>query len=262
MQCRNDRSRYHRTSNTFAPIATSHLVKHTANVITSSLRSSWVFMVVVHLGPTHAHARLLWWCGHAGRIGYPGRSGATRARHVGAMRRRDSLSVVHLGHSAHASTPQTRVLVAVPPAIDGSLNQPALASQARIQLRKSPAYCVALGLVVQTVSFVLVLVAARTRIDAVLRLEVLGQIVDADGLDVATDRVLHLHPVARVLERYPLYSVLVLSYHQGRSCRDGSGGSVGVNVRRRRRSIVHAGRTDRRSLGRCLGRAESRRRSL
>jgi hypothetical protein len=132
-----------------------------------------VLMVMVHLGSAHAHALLLWRCGHAGWIGTPRRSGATWSSHVGAMRLRNSLAVVHLGHSSDSSAPKPRVLVAVPPAVDGPLDQPALASQARVQLRKGPAYGVALGLVVQTVSLVLILVATRSWVDTVLRLEIL-----------------------------------------------------------------------------------------
>jgi hypothetical protein len=45
---------------TIALIA-SHLVKHTANII-SSLRSSGMVMMVMHLGPSHAHVRLSRWC--------------------------------------------------------------------------------------------------------------------------------------------------------------------------------------------------------
>jgi hypothetical protein len=64
---------------------------------------------------------------------------------------------------------------------------------------------------VQTVSLVLVFGAARARVHAIFSLEVLGQLVDVDRLDIAADRVLHLDTIARVLERDPLHSILVLS---------------------------------------------------
>ena len=43
-------------------LITSHLVKHTANIIWSSVRPSRSIMVVMHLGTAHAHVRLSRWC--------------------------------------------------------------------------------------------------------------------------------------------------------------------------------------------------------
>lgn len=215
---------------TSAQIATSHLVKHTANVITSSLRSSRVFVMVVHLRSTHTHARLLGWCSHTGGVGHTRRRWPIWPCHVVAMRCCYCLAVVHLGHPPYSSTPQSRVLVAVTPAVDGSLDQPTLATQARVQLRQCPADGVALGLVVQAVTFVLLLVAACARVDAVLSFEVLGQLVDVDRLNIAADGVLHLHPVAAVLERDPLHAILILADNQWRSRRNWSRCSIGVHI--------------------------------
>jgi hypothetical protein len=111
---------------------------------------------------------------------------------------------------------------------------------------------------VQAVAFVLVFSAARAGVHTVLGLEVLGQLVDVNGLDIAADSVLHLDAIAGVLERNPLHSILVLSDNK-RSCgRDGTGRSIGVHVGASRRTSVHVWRTNRRALRRGLRRAESR----
>lgn len=175
------------------------------------------------------------------------------------MRCRYRLAVVHLGHPPHATTPQSRILVAVAPAVDCSLNQSALAPKARIQLRERPSDGVALCLVMQAISLVLVLVAARAGIHAVLRLELLRKIVDADGLDVAADRVLHLYPVSRILKSNPLHAVLVLPHDQGRGRGNGSRRCIGVHVRARWGSIVHARGADGWSLRGRLRWSQSRR---
>ena len=109
----------------------SHLVKHTANIITSSLRSSGVFVVMVHLRCAHGHA-LLRGRGKTSRVGDARSGWATGRRHVVGLNR---LAVVHLGHPTHSSTPQSRVLVAVPPAVDSSLDESTLTAQAWVQLR-------------------------------------------------------------------------------------------------------------------------------
>lgn len=220
-----------------------------------------MFVMVVHLR-THAHAGLLGWCRHTGGLGNTRCSGSVWPSHVVAMWRCNCLSVVHLGHPSHSSAPEARVLVAVAPAVNGSLDQTSLATETRVELCQGPADRIAFRLVVETVTFVRLLVAACARVDTVLRLEFLGQLVDVDGLDVAADGVLHLHPVATVLERNPLHAVLVLPYNEGRGCRNGTGRSVGVDVCRRGSAIVHAWGADGRGLGRWLRRAQSRGRSL
>jgi hypothetical protein len=111
---------------------------------------------------------------------------------------------------------------------------------------------------VQAVAFVLVFGAARAGVNAVLGLEVLGQLVDVDRLDIAADGVLHLNAIARVLERDPLHSILILS-NDKRSCgRDRTGRGVGVHIGASGRSSVHIWRANRRALRRGLRRAESR----
>lgn len=154
----------------------------------------------------------------------------------------------HLGHSAHATTPQSRILVAVPPAVDGALNETTLSAQAGVELCKSPANSVALSLVVETVTLVLVLGTAGAWVYTVLSLEILGKLVNIDRLDVTADRVLHLDPIARVLKGNPLNAILVLSNNQGSGCRNGTRRSVGVNVGSSWRTWMHVWRTNRRPL--------------
>jgi hypothetical protein len=196
---------------------------------------------MMHLGG-HTHVLLSWGCCHPGRIRNPGRARATWPSHVVTMRRRrDRLTGVHLRLSPHATTPQSRILVAVTPAVNGPLNQAALASQAGVQLRERPTDGIAFSLVMQTVSLVLIFAAACTRVDAVLGLEVLGKFVDVDGFDIAANRVLHLHPIARVFESNPLHAVLVLPHNKRGSRRNRSRRSGRVNVRWRS-SGVHVWR--------------------
>jgi len=65
MQCGNDRwSHYPIAQSTL--LATSHLVKHTAYVLISSLRAPRMLVVMVYLGSTHAHARLSGWSCQSG----------------------------------------------------------------------------------------------------------------------------------------------------------------------------------------------------
>jgi hypothetical protein len=121
-------------------------------------------------------------------------------------------------------------LVAVAPAVHGALDEAALSAEARVELCKCPSHGVALSLVVEAVALVLVLVAARAGVDAVLRLELLGKLVDVDGLDIAADGVFHLDAVSRVLECDPLDAVLVLSDDQRSCCGNWAWRSVGVHV--------------------------------
>lgn len=229
----------------------SHLVKHTANIV-SSLRSSGMVMVVMHRRPSHAHVRWPRWGRQSRRIGHPRSAWATWTGHVVTVYRACSLAGGHLRHSAYASTPQSRVLVTVAPAVDRALDETALSAQAWIQLCQRPADCVALGLVVQTVAFVLVLGTAGAWVHAILSLEILRQLVHVDRLDVAADRIFHLHTVARVFECDPLYTALVLPNDQWGSCWDGTRCSVRVHVRTSRWARMHRGRTAGRSLRRTL----------
>lgn len=83
----------------------------------------------------------------------------------------DLLSLVHLGHTSHSSASEPGILVAVAPAINRSLNKSSLASERNVQLGQRPADAVAVSLIQQAVSAVLLLGAACSRVDAVLLLK-------------------------------------------------------------------------------------------
>lgn len=231
-------------------------MKHTANIIRSSLWSSWVIVVVVHLWGTHPHVGLARWCGQSCRVGYSRCSRATWSSHVGTVCVGLCLSCRHLRHPPDATTPQARILVAVSPAVDGTLDKPALAPQAGVQLCQRPADGVALRLVVKTVALVRILCAACARVDAVFGLEVWGKLIDVDRLHIASDSVLHLDAIARVLKSNPLNTVLVLPDNKRRCRRNGSGRSVGVDARTCRWTLVHVWGADWGCLGLLLRRAQ------
>lgn len=153
-------------------------------------------------------------------------------------RRHRLLAIIDLGLTADSSTTQTRVLVAVAPAIDCTLDESSLAAERGVQFGECPAHGVALGLVDQSVTAVLVFVAAGAGVDAVLSFEVLAETVHVDGLDVTADRILHLDAVTRVLECDPLHSVAVLSHYQWGGSWDGAWG--GARARAQRGCLVDA----------------------
>jgi hypothetical protein len=66
-----------------------------------------------HASIARSHVLCRWHSGWA--------SGAGHMRRM--SRRRIGLAVVDFGHSANASTTQSRILIAVPPAVNGSLDQ-------------------------------------------------------------------------------------------------------------------------------------------
>ena len=133
----------------------------------------------------------------------------------------------HFGLSPDPSAAQPGIRVAVSPAIHSPLDQSTLSSQAWIELREGPANRVTLGLVAESISLVLFLRHASSGVNAVLRFELRTECVHTDRFDVATNRVLHLDSISRVLERDPLHSVVILSNHQGSRGRDGPGSGVG-----------------------------------
>lgn len=114
-------------------------------------------------------------------------------------------------------------MVAVPPAVDRSLDQATLSPQCRIEIRESPAHRVTLGLIDQPVPPVLVLAATGAWVDAVLRLELLVEVVHVDGLNIAPDRVFHLDAIAGVFKSNPLDTVVVLPDNKGRRGWDRTG---------------------------------------
>lgn len=110
--------------------------------------------------------------------------------------RRHLLSAVHLCHSSHTSAAEPRILVAVAPTVNGSLDQASLASERDVELRKRPADAVAISLVHETVATVLVLGTASSGVDTVFLLELGRKILDGYRLNIASDSVLHLYSIA------------------------------------------------------------------
>lgn len=142
----------------------------------------------------------------------------------------DGLAVVHLGHAADSPGTQPGVLVAIPPAVDCSLDETSLAAQGRVELSQCPADSVALRFVLKTVAPVLIFGAARARVHAVLCLELGRQLVGVDRFDIAADRVLHLNAIPGVLKGYPLHAIAILPNHQGGCGGNRARSSVGVNT--------------------------------
>ena len=139
---------------------------------------------------------------------------------------------MHLRHSTHSPTPQSYILIAVSPAVDSALDETTLLSKRRIQLRKSPTNRIALTLIVQAISLILVLSATCSRVHTICRLEFWAQFIDIHGFDVTPNRVLHLHPVSRVLKSDPLDSIAVLPHYKRSSCRDWTGSSTWIRASR------------------------------
>ena len=123
-------------------------------------------------------------------------------------------SSVDFGHATNASTSEFRILVAVAPAVDGTLDETAFAAQTRIEFRESPADGVAFGFVKQPVPPVLIFAAARSRVDTVFVLEFRAQGLDINRFHIASDGVFHLDAVTRIFERNPLYTVVILSNYK------------------------------------------------
>lgn len=143
------------------------------------------------------------------------------------------LAVVHLGHAAYAAASEAGVLIAIAPAINGALDQPSLAAQRRVELSKGPAHAIAIRLVHQPVSTVLILRAASPRIHAVLLLELGRKFVSRHRLNIASNRVFHLDPISGILKGNPLDTIAILSDNQRRGCGDRARRSVGINARSR-----------------------------
>jgi len=159
-----------------------------------------VVVMVMELWTTHpaqarfAHASRSAWA-HVSRWWHPCRT--TGASHVrGMCCRLHGFAVVDLGHSSNASAPQSWVLVAVAPAVHGSLDQASLSTQARIQLGQSPTNSIAFSLVDQAVSTILVLAATSSGVDAVLSLEFWAQSIHIDRFNIASDGVFHLDAIS------------------------------------------------------------------
>lgn len=130
------------------------------------------------------------------------------------------LAVGEFGHAANATRSVLWILVAVSPAVDGALNKSTLSTQTWVELCQAPANGVAVGLVPEAVTPVLILAAASTWVNAVLALKVGAQVVNVDSLNIAADGIFHLDTISRVLKGNPLNPILVLSDNQWCGCWD------------------------------------------
>ena len=202
-------------------------VKHTANILrTARYTSIRMSMVMMQLGASHAdRARLrpLRGCSHRIRTrSHPcsatRTAWATWTSQVGGMTCLHLLAIVDFGHSPNPSTTQSRILVAISPAIHCSLDQSSLSAQAWIQLRKCPAHRVAFRLINKAIATVLILLTAGPRIHTILGFEFGTQTVHIDGFHIASDGVFHLYSISRVLESDPLDPIVVLTYDKRSGC--------------------------------------------
>jgi hypothetical protein len=219
------------------PRVLCHLVEHTDFIPSTLSTSIWVATLVVVHRLTHVVESGFPHGCSAARTHCTGSSwhprGTSGSGHVCCTWMRGSLnfSIVHLCHPTNSTTPESRVLVAVPPAVHSPLDKSSLASQRRVQLRQSPAHRITLSLVLQAIAPILVFWAACPRIDAVFCLKVGCELVRVHRLHVASDGVLHLHPIPRILECNPLHTILILPHHQRSGCRDWTGSRIWVDTR-------------------------------
>jgi hypothetical protein len=87
-------------------------------------------------------------------------------------------------------------------------------------LGQCPSDTVAIGLVNQPVTAVLILRTASAGINAVFLLEFLGQLLRSNRLDITADGIFHLDAVAGVLKGNPLHAVPILPHNERSRCRD------------------------------------------
>lgn len=140
------------------------------------------------------------------------RANRTLLRHMSRLGG-NRLSSINLRHTTDPSAAQSRVLIAIAPAIDSTLNQTTLSSQSGIQICQRPADGIAFCFVDQSVPAILVFTATGARVHAVLRFEFLRERVHDDRFHVTPDGVFHLHPVSGIFEGDPLHAVAILSHH-------------------------------------------------
>jgi hypothetical protein len=145
-----------------------------------------------------------------------------------------------LCHPPHSSTPQSRILVAIPPTVYCSLNETTLASQTWIQLSQRPTHSIAFSLIVQPIALVLILWAACSWIHAILSLEVLRKRVGIYRFNITADSILHLDTVSGVLECDPLHTILVLSHNEWSRRGNRTRGGIGIDTGTSGGALVHA----------------------
>lgn len=72
----------------------------------------------------------------------------------------------------------------------------------------------------QAIALVGIFADAGSRIDTVVRFEVLGELINIDRLDVTANGVLHFDAITRILKSNPLHTVVVLAYNKRCSSRN------------------------------------------
>lgn len=172
-------------------------------------------MVVMELWTTHptkarlAHVSRTAWT-HVCSRRHPCR--ATGTSHVRVMPSiLDCFAVIDFCHSPNASASQSRVLVAVSPGVNGSLDQASLAAKTGVQFGQSPANSVAFCFVNQAIASVLVFAATGSWVNAILSLEFWAQGIHIHRLHITSDGILHFDAIPRILECNPLNTIVVLS---------------------------------------------------
>lgn len=150
----------------------------------------------------------------------PCRAWSSRSRRLTSGRGAHFPSGADFGLTANSPASQSRILVAVPPAVHGSLNQSSLPSQAGVQVCQRPSHLVAIGFVVQAITLVLLLGHRSSWVDAILRLELAGQSIGVYRFNITPNRILHLDAVPRVFKSDPLHARCVLLHHKWSSRRN------------------------------------------
>ena len=139
--------------------------------------------------------------------------------------------LLDLGLPSDPSAAKSRVLIAVPPAIDRALDQATFPPQARVQFCKSPADRVAFCFVVEAIPLVVLLSTTSPRINTILVLEFGAERIHVHRLHITSDGILTLDSVPRILKRNPLHTITVLPHHQRGRGGNGSRSSARVDGR-------------------------------
>ena len=130
-------------------LARSHLI-HATNRATASGAVPTAVVEDVRTTRAVRLGRLCHVGSHTLRSLQPCTGRACRTRHLTSRRGSDRMRrfpTVHLRLPPYSSAAQPRILVAVPPTIDSSLNKPAFLSKIRVELCKRPPDCIAFALV-------------------------------------------------------------------------------------------------------------------
>lgn len=209
-----------------------------------------MIVVMMELWTTHptqarfAHVSRSAWA-HVSRWLHPCWPSRTASHVRGMGSRLNRFAIADLRHSSDSSTSQSRILIAVAPAVNSSLNQSSLSAKTRVQLCQGPTNGVAFGFIHQSIAAVLILAATSSGVNAVLSLEFWAESVNIDRFHITSDCVFHLYTVARILKGNPLNTIVVLSHDQRCCCWNWTRGSIWIHPTGATGNIVliHLGRT-------------------